>query len=186
VYCGSRTGSRPAYAEAASALGRLLAERGLGLVYGGGNVGMMGLVADATIAAGGETIGVIPDHLMQAELGHDGLTKLHVVEDMHQRKAQMAELADAFIALPGGLGTLEELFEIAAWAQLKLHDKPMGLLNVAGYYDGLVRFLDHAVSEDFLKARHRDRIVVEATGPALLDALAAKAGPAGRSTGPDR
>jgi uncharacterized protein (TIGR00730 family) len=177
VYCGSRTGERAAYAEAATALGRALAARGLGLVYGGGNIGMMGLVADAVIDAGGETIGVIPQHLMDLEVGHDGLSKLHVVEDMHQRKAQMAELADAFIALPGGLGTLEEIFEIAAWAQLKLHDKPMGLLNIAGYYDALVRFLDHAVAEDFLKAKHRDRIVVADQTMPLLDQLARQTSP---------
>lgn len=177
VYCGSRTGGRPAYAAAAADLGRALAQRGLGLVYGGGNVGMMGLLADAVIEAGGETVGVIPDHLMQRELGHERLSALHVVADMHERKAKMAALADAFIALPGGLGTLEEIFEIAAWAQLKLHDKPLGLLNVAGYYDALVRFLDHAVAEDFLKPKHRDRIIVHAEGEALLTQLAASATP---------
>jgi len=173
VYCGSREGNRPDYADGAVALGRLMGRRGIGLVYGGGGVGMMGRIADAVMEAGGETIGVIPRDLMDREFAHGGLTRLEVVDDMHRRKARMAELADAFVALPGGLGTLEEIFEVAAWAQLKLHSKPIGLLNVAGYYDALMRFLDHAVAEDFLKAKHRDRIVVAADPATLVDELAA-------------
>jgi uncharacterized protein (TIGR00730 family) len=176
VYCGSRTGNRPAYAEAAQTLGRLLAERGLTLVYGAGNVGMMGLIADQVIAHGGHTVGVIPQHLVDWEVCHDNLAELHVTDDMHQRKALMADRADAFIALPGGVGTLEEIFEVAAWAQLKLHEKPMGLLNTAGYYDALNQFLDHAVAEDFIKPKHRQRLIVEREPAQLLDALTAQAG----------
>ncbi|MGD9904606.1 MAG: TIGR00730 family Rossman fold protein [Vicinamibacterales bacterium] len=172
VFCGSSHGARPAYAEAARALGRLLAERGLGLVYGGGNVGLMGVVADAVLAAGGEVIGVIPHGLMAREIGHRGVTTLHVVDSMHERKAQMAALADAFVALPGGIGTFEELFEAITWTQLGLHAKPCGLLNVAGFYDDLLRFLDGAWAEGFIKPETRAILSASADPVALLDRLA--------------
>jgi uncharacterized protein (TIGR00730 family) len=173
VYAGSNPGADPAYAEATKALGAELAARGVGLVYGGGKVGLMGVVADAILAAGGEAIGVMPQALIDREIGHAGLTELKVVGSMHERKAKMAELADAFIALPGGIGTLEELVEVYTWSQLGIHDKACGLLNVRGYYDGLVAFLDHAVGEGFLRPQHRAVLSV-AAGPAeLLDALAA-------------
>ena len=175
VYCGSRTGDRSAYAESAQTLGRLLSERGLGLVCGGGGIGMMGQLANSVIESGGETIGVMPQELMDRELGHHRLTELRVVQTMHQRKAEMAGLADAFIALPGGLGTLEEIFEIATWAQLKIHAKPLGLLNVEEYFSPLVRFLDHAVEEGFLKQKHRRRLIVESEPATLLDRLNALA-----------
>jgi uncharacterized protein (TIGR00730 family) len=173
VFCGSSSGADPAYAEAARAMGRLMAERGLGLVYGGGNVGLMGVVADAALAAGGEVIGVIPEALMRMEVGHTEVTRLHVVGTMHERKAMMAELSDAFIALPGGIGTLEELFEVWTWGQLGLHPKPLGLLDVAGYYGHLHAFLDHTVAQGFLKDRHRAMVAVEAEPTRLLARLAA-------------
>lgn len=154
VYCGSSPGNRPEYAEAAALLGRTLAARGLALVYGGGKVGLMGIVADSVLAHGGTVVGVIPDALMQKEVGHRGLTELHVVRNMHERKQMMADRADAFIALPGGVGTFEELFETFTWLQLGYHDKPVGLLNVAGFYDGMLGFLSHAVHEGF-QARAR-------------------------------
>jgi len=172
VYAGSNPGSNPAYAEASVALGNELAARGIGLVYGGGKVGLMGVIADAVLAAGGEAIGVMPQALIDREIGHTGLTELKVVDSMHERKAQMAELADAFIALPGGIGTLEELIEIYTWSQLGIHDKACGVLNVRGYYDGLAIFLDHAVSEGFLRAQHRAVLSISADPAALLDALA--------------
>ena len=153
VYAGSNPGANPAYGEAAADLARLLASRGIGVVYGGGKVGLMGILADTALAAGGEVIGVIPQDLMDREIGHAGLTELHVVGSMHERKALMAELSDGFVALPGGAGTLEELIEVYTWSQLGLHAKPMGVLNVAGYYDGLAALLDHAVQEGFLRAR---------------------------------
>lgn len=155
VFCGASPGASPVYQEAAVALGRHLAERGLTLVYGGGAVGLMGTVADAALAAGGEVIGIIPQSLQEAEIGHKGLTRLEVVDGMHARKARMAELADAFIALPGGLGTLEELFEVWTWGQLGYHAKPLGLLEVNGFYDPLLTFLDHLVDERFVRAEHR-------------------------------
>jgi len=173
VFCGSSAGGRPEYAAAAAALGRLIAKRGLGLVYGGGNVGLMGIVADAAMAEGGEVIGIIPEALLKMEVGHRNITKLHVVDSMHERKAMMAELADAFIALPGGIGTLEELFEVWTWGQLGLHPKPLGFLDVAGYYDSLHAFLDHSTAEGFLKERHRAMAVVESDPAALLARLAA-------------
>ena len=147
VFCGASPGARPIYHEAAAQLGRHIAERGLTLVYGGGAVGLMGVVADAALAAGGEVIGIIPQSLERAEIGHKGLTRLEVVDGMHARKARMAELADAFIALPGGLGTLEELFEVWTWGQLGYHAKPLGLLEVDGFYARLTDFLDHLVAE---------------------------------------
>jgi len=179
VFCGSARGTRPLYAEAAAALGRLLAERGLGLVYGGGNVGLMGVVADAVLAAGGEVEGVIPEAMMKWEVGHPGLTRLHVVDSMHQRKAMMAELADAFIALPGGIGTMDETFEIWTWAQLGLHAKPLGFLDVGGFYATLHDFLDHMTGEGFLKPRHRAMVAVESDAARLLDGFAAYLPPEG-------
>lgn len=173
VFCGSNAGLRPVYREAAQAMGAALARRNLGLVYGGGKVGLMGAVADAALAAGGEAIGVIPDFLEAKEVGHRGLTELRVVSSMHERKAMMAELSDGFIALPGGYGTLEEFGEILTWAQLDLHHKPIGLLNVAGYYDALLRLFDHAVDEQFLSPSLRALVLEESNPARLLDALAA-------------
>jgi uncharacterized protein (TIGR00730 family) len=169
VYCGANPGRDPAYADAARATGTTLARRGIGLVTGGGRVGLMGVVADAALAAGGEVDGIIPEALMRKELAHAGLTRLEVTASMHERKARMAELADAFVALPGGLGTFEELFEIWTWAQLGWHAKPCGVLNVAGYYDKLVGFVDHAAEEGFLRPQHRAMLIVEADPDRLLD-----------------
>ncbi|RAU22183.1 TIGR00730 family Rossman fold protein [Paramagnetospirillum kuznetsovii] len=171
VFCGSSMGNRPEYAAAAEELGRLIAAEGLELVYGGGNVGLMGVIADAVLAAGGKVIGVIPEALMRWEVGHDALTELRVVASMHERKAMMAELADGFIAMAGGIGTLEELFEIWTWGQLGLHAKPLGFLDVAGYYGHLHAFLDHMANEGFVKPRHRDMVVVESDPGALLRRL---------------
>jgi uncharacterized protein (TIGR00730 family) len=173
VYAGSNPGTDPAYAEAARRLATLLAERSIGLVYGGGKVGLMGVLADTALAAGGEVIGVMPQALIDREIGHPGLTELKVVASMHERKARMAELADAFVAVPGGIGTLEELVEVYTWSQLGIHDKACGLLNVNGYYDGLVAFLDHAVEAGFLRAQHRAVLTVAADARELLDRLAA-------------
>lgn len=173
VFCGASPGANPVYAEAAAALGRELAQRGMTLVYGGGEVGLMGVVADAALAAGGEVIGVIPQSLQDSEIGHRGLTRLEVVEGMHARKARMAELADAFIALPGGLGTLEELFEVWTWGQLGYHGKPLGLLEVNGFYAKLIGFLDHLVDERFVRRQHRGMLQVRETPQDLLEALAA-------------
>lgn len=171
VYCGSRHGSRPVYDRAARDLGAALARRGLGLVYGGGRVGLMGSIAEAVLANGGNVIGVIPRAMTSREVAFLELKDLRVVASMHERKALMAELADAFIALPGGFGTLEELAEIITWAQLGLHRKPYGLLNVEGFYDPLLSFLDHALAEDFVKAKLRNSLVVESDPDGLLDAL---------------
>jgi uncharacterized protein (TIGR00730 family) len=169
VFCGSSAGTHPRYAEAARRTGRTLARRGFGVVYGGGGVGLMAAVADAALEAGGEVVGVIPRALQLRELAHAGLTALHVVGSMHERKAKMAELAHGFIALPGGMGTLEEFAEILTWAQLGLHERPCGLLDVAGYYRPLVAFFDHAAAEGFLRPEHR-RLVLAADDPdALLD-----------------
>ncbi len=168
VFCGSNTGSDPTYVEAARNLGRLLAREGIGLVYGGGSVGLMGEVADGMLAAGGEVIGVIPHALWAREVGHRGLTDIRIVDTMHERKAMMADLADAFIALPGGLGTLEEIFEIWTWAQLGLHAKPVGFLDVNGFYAPLMQFLDRAVRERFLRAEHRAIAIIENDPAALL------------------
>ncbi|MFB6170859.1 MAG: TIGR00730 family Rossman fold protein [Haloarculaceae archaeon] len=169
VYCGSRPGADPAYVAAAEALGRELAARDLGLVFGGGSVGMMGAVADSVLAAGGEAVGVIPEALEVREVAHQGVTDLRVVDSMHTRKETMVELSDGFVALPGGLGTLEELMEILTWAQLGIHDDPCGIANVEGYYDGLVVFLDHAVEEGFVETEHRKLALVEDDPVALLD-----------------
>lgn len=168
VFCGASPGARPIYHEAAAKLGRHIAERGLTLVYGGGAVGLMGVVADAALAAGGEVIGIIPQSLERAEIGHKGLTRLEVVDGMHARKARMAELADAFIALPGGLGTLEELFEVWTWGQLGYHAKPLGLLEVDGFYARLTDFLDHLVAERFVREQHRAILQVSASPAELL------------------
>jgi uncharacterized protein (TIGR00730 family) len=172
VYAGSNPGRDPAYAEAARALASTLAERGVGVVYGGGKVGLMGILADTAMAAGGEVIGVMPQDLIDREIGHDGITELRVVGSMHERKALMAELADGFVALPGGAGTLEELIEIYTWSQLGLHRKPMGVLNVNGYYDGLAGLLDHAVQEGFLRPQHREAMHFAAAPEELLERLA--------------
>jgi uncharacterized protein (TIGR00730 family) len=173
VYAGSSFGADPAYADAARALADALAARGIGLVYGGGKVGLMGVIADAMLAAGGEAIGVMPQTLIDREIGHDGITELRVVGSMHERKAQMAELADAFVALPGGIGTLEELIEVYTWSQLGMHRKASGLLNVRGYYDHLAAFLDHAVAQGFLPAQHRALLVSAADPHELLNRLEA-------------
>lgn len=178
VFCGASAGRRPVHLEAARQAGRTLARRGLALVYGGGSVGLMGAVADGALDAGGEVIGVIPRALQLRELAHPRLTSLHVVRSMHERKAKMAELADGFVALPGGLGTLEELAEILTWAQLGLHAKPCGLLDVAGYYAPLIAFLDHAVAEGFVQAEHRRVIHVSAELTELLDGFERYAPPA--------
>lgn len=172
IFCGSSTGNRSIYQEAAQAMGEAIARRGLSLVYGGGNVGLMGMVADAALAAGGEVIGVIPKFLVDKEIAHNGLTQLHVVDSMHDRKALMTELADAFIALPGGYGTLEEFCEILTWAQLGLHQKPQGLLNVEGYYDPLLQLFDRAVTEDFLRSELRSLVLESSSSEDLLDLLA--------------
>ncbi|HZD53719.1 MAG TPA: TIGR00730 family Rossman fold protein [Woeseiaceae bacterium] len=169
VYCGSNVGIRDVYAAAADDLGRVLAEKGIGLVYGGAAKGLMGRLADAVLAAGGEVQGVIPHALMDKEIAHPELTKLHVVDTMHARKALMAELSDGFIGLPGGFGTLEETIEIVTWAQLKIHDKPCGLLNVQGFFTHLLAYLDHAETEGFLKTEHRRMLVVEEQPAALIE-----------------
>jgi len=174
VYCGSRHGVQPQYADMAAQLGRLIGERGWRLVYGGGKVGLMGVVADAVLAAGGQAIGVIPDSLRRREVGHEGLTELHVVQTMHQRKQMMAERADAFVALPGGIGTLEELFEAWTWRQLGYHDQPIGLLNVAGYYDPLLAFMRRTVTEGFLSDAQLDMVDIDDNPARLLDTLASK------------
>ena len=168
VFCGSNTGSDPIYAEAARDLGRLFAREGVSLVYGGGSVGLMGEMADSVLASGGEVIGVIPHALWAREVGHRGLTDIRIVDTMHERKAMMADLADAFIALPGGLGTLEEIFEIWTWAQLGLHAKPLGFLDVNGFYAPLMQFLDRAVRERFLREEHRAIAVIESDAATLL------------------
>ncbi|MBA3264453.1 MAG: TIGR00730 family Rossman fold protein [Thermoleophilaceae bacterium] len=171
VFCGSSPGADPAYAEATAELGRLLVDDGIGVVYGGGAVGLMGVLADSVLGAGGEAIGVIPQALVDREIGHRGLSELRVVGSMHERKALMAELSDAFIALPGGLGTLEELFEVYTWAQLGLHRKPCGLLDVESYYAGIVDFLEHAVRERFVREEHRAMLMVEREPRRLIDRL---------------
>lgn len=172
VFCGSSMGVQPAYQQAAQGMGEALARRELGLVYGGGNVGLMGTIADATLAAGGEVIGAIPDFMVAKEIAHTGLTQLHIVSSMHERKTMMAQLSDAFVALPGGYGTLEEFCEVLTWAQLGLHQKPFGLLNVNGYYSPLLKFFDQAVTEEFLRPISRS-LVLEASEPEnLLDLLA--------------
>jgi hypothetical protein len=172
VFCGSGKGARPAYEAAARQTGRLLAQRGLTLVYGGGNIGLMGAVADAALDAGGAVIGVIPEALVAWEVAHGGLTELRVVGSMHERKQTMADLSDAFVALPGGFGTFEELCEILTWAQLGLHAKPIGLLNVEGFYDPLLALFDHATRERFLRPEHRALVLTDDDPARLLGTLA--------------
>jgi uncharacterized protein (TIGR00730 family) len=171
VFAGSSPGARPEYAAAARTLGRALVGEEISVVFGGGSVGLMGILADEVLAGGGSVTGVIPQALFDREVGHEGLTELRVVESMHERKAQMAELADAFIALPGGMGTLEELFETLTWGQLGYHDKPCGLLNVSGYWDGMLAALDRAVGERFLAEEHRRMLLVEEEPATLLELL---------------
>jgi uncharacterized protein (TIGR00730 family) len=171
VYCGSSNGTRQSYIEAARALGASLVRRGFGLVYGGSNVGLMGALADTVLAQGGEVIGIIPEPLVAREVAHTGLSDLRVVGSMHERKALMSELADAFIAMPGGFGTLEEFCEIVTWVQLGLHRKPCGLLNVAGYYDGLLSFLNHAVAEGFILPKYKAIILADSEPDDLLERI---------------
>ncbi len=171
VFCGSSVGSRPEYRRAAEELGTFLAHSKIGIVYGGGNVGLMGILADAALAAGGEVVGVMPEHLIAREIGHSGLTRMHVVKSMHERKAHMADLSDAFLALPGGFGTFEEFCEVLTWSQLGLHKKPCGLLNVSGYYTPLLAMFDHAVEERFLKPDNRRLVLSNSEIPEMIEAL---------------
>lgn len=173
VFCGSRTGSAPIYADETRRLGKALVQRGFGLVFGAGHVGLMGVLADAVRASGGETIGVIPQSLVERELAHLSLSDLRVVESMHDRKALMAGLSDAFLALPGGYGTLDELFEILTWAQLGFHKKPIGMLNVAGFFDPLLAWIDRAIAEDFVKAKNRELLIVESDVEKMLERFSA-------------
>jgi uncharacterized protein (TIGR00730 family) len=173
VYCGSCAGLSPAYAQAAVQCGNALAARGITLVYGGGNIGLMGIMADAVLAAGGRVIGVIPHALVQRELAHHGLTELHTVHTMHERKQKMADLSDAFLALPGGFGTMDELFEILTWLQLGIHTKPVGLLNTAGFYTRLLDFLNHMREQQFLRNGQSDLLLVEDRLELLLDRMTA-------------
>lgn len=168
VFCGSRLGSKPIYRETAKSVGQLIAQQQLRLVYGGGNIGLMGVVADAVLEHGGDVVGVIPGHLQEKEVGHAGLTELHVVSTMHERKALMANLSDAFIALPGGFGTFEEFCEILTWAQLDLHRKPCGLLNVDGFYDPLLTLFDRAVDDGFLRPEYRSMVLAATDADELL------------------
>ena len=169
VYCGASTGTASRYAEAAREFAAALVARKLALVYGGGNIGLMGVIADEVMRLGGDVTGVIPQALMDKEVGHQAVSRLHVVANMHERKAMMAQLADGFVAMPGGIGTLEELFETLTWSQLGLHDKPIGLLNVDGFYDDLIAFIGHLVRQGFLKPSHADLLMHEATASPLLD-----------------
>ncbi len=172
IYCGSSIGSRKSYIDAATELGRLLVTCGTDLVYGGSHKGIMGVIADAVLEDGGKVIGVIPQSLMDKEVAHRGLSKLHVVKSMHERKSLMAVLSDGFIAMPGGYGTLEEIVEVLTWGQLQFHNKPCGLLNVDGYFDHLLRYLDHAAEERFLRPEHREMLLVANTPAELLDLFA--------------
>jgi uncharacterized protein (TIGR00730 family) len=176
VYCGASFGAKPLYADAARALAQVMVEHNIALVYGGGNVGLMGVIADEMLRLGGEVTGVIPRALVAREVGHAGLTRLFVVKDMHERKAMMAELSDGFIALPGGMGTLEELFEMLTWSQLGIHAKPVALLNVGGFYDGLISFVSHQRDEGFVRAEHAGLMMVETTPEAVVRALQVAAG----------
>jgi uncharacterized protein (TIGR00730 family) len=179
VFCGTNPGSRPEYGAAARQLGKILADQGIELVYGGASVGIMGELADAVHEHGGHVTGIIPQQLMEKEAAHTGIANLIVVASMHQRKSQMADMSDGFIALPGGIGTLEGLFEILTWAQLGIHAKPSGILNVEGYFDGLTGFLDHAVREGFLTEAHRQAIIVETDPVRLLQRMHAYRPPEG-------
>jgi uncharacterized protein (TIGR00730 family) len=177
VYCGSNRGRRPEYVAAARFLAEELLQKNIGLVYGGAHVGIMGEIANTVLKGGGEVIGIMPQSLVDREVSHPGLTELIIVDSMHERKAMMADLSDGFIALPGGLGTVEELFEVLTWAQLGFHNKPCGLLNASGYYDHLSAFLDHTVAEGFVKDVHRAMLIVEKNPTTLLDRFAAYAPP---------
>jgi uncharacterized protein (TIGR00730 family) len=177
VYCGSSPGKNPAYLLAAETLAKAMCQRGIGLVYGGAAVGVMGAVANAVLEAGGEAVGVIPKSLAVKELAHTGLNELHVVESMHERKAMMADLADGFIALPGGWGTLEEIFEILTWAQLGFHDKPCGLLNIETYYDGLIGFLENSFKQEFVNPLYRPMLMTDKEPTGLLDQFASYKAP---------
>ena len=178
VFCGSNFGARQVFAEAARAVGRALAARALSLVYGGGSVGLMGIVADTVLAGGGEVIGIIPRSMATKEIAHHGLTDLRVVESMHERKSQMAELADAFLALPGGFGTFEELLEMITWAQLGIHRKPIGVLNVASYFDPLLELVERGIHEEFIRPEYRDLFVTADDADVMLERLAAHVAPA--------
>ena len=180
VFCGASPGRDPAFVDLAATVGAGLARRGIGVVYGGGRLGLMGALADAALAAGGAVVGVIPRGLVGRELAHPDVTELRIVESLHERKAQMAELADGFIALPGGLGTLEELAEVASWAQLELHDKPIGLLSSGGFWDPFLGWLDHAVAEGFIAPRHRELIAIDPDLDALLARFATWTAPPDR------
>lgn len=171
VYLGSSAGNSPVYREAAEQFGTLLASKGIGLVYGGGMVGLMGVIADAVCAAGGEVIGVIPEALRAREHDHQGITELHVVKTMHERKAMMANLSDGFVTLPGGIGTFEEMFEAWCWSQLGYHNKPVGLLDVGGFYSGLRQFIDNVVDEGFLQPRHRSMLIVEKDPETMIERI---------------
>lgn len=168
IYCGSSPGASPSYAQRARTLAQAMVKDNIALVYGGGNVGLMGIIADEVIRLGGRATGVIPEALLQKELGHKGLTQLHIVKDMHERKAMMADLADGFIAMPGGVGTLEELFEVFTWAKLGFHQKPIGLMNVDGFYDSLLQLIQHMVTQRFLKEEHAELLIAEEQPEALL------------------
>jgi len=168
VFAGSSDGARPEYREAAQELGRALVDWQLGLVYGGARLGLMGVLADAVLTAGGRVTGIIPERLVEKEVAHQGLSELHIVTSMHERKARMAAMSDGFVALPGGLGTLEELFEVLTWAQLGLHGKPCGLLNVRGYFDGLLSHVDHSIAEGFIRSDSRQLLLVSTQSDALL------------------
>ncbi|MPZ83857.1 MAG: TIGR00730 family Rossman fold protein [Actinophytocola sp.] len=185
VFCGSSPGTDPGYRAAATTVGRTLADRGVGLVYGGARVGTMGVVADAALAAGGEVTGVIPKALVDREVAHTGLSDLRVVADLHERKALMASLADAFLVLPGGVGTLEEFFEVFTWAQLGLHRKPIALLDVAGYYQPMLRFLDHMAGQGFLSGEYRGMLIVDTDVAAVLDRYADYRAPRDKWTSDD-
>ena len=178
VYCGAAFGANAVYADSARALAQVLVEHNIGLVYGGGNVGLMGVIADEVMRLGGEATGVIPRALVEREVGHSGLTRLFVVKDMHERKAMMAELSDGFIALPGGMGTLEELFEMLTWSQLGIHAKPVGVLNINGFYDRLIGFIGHLQGEGFVRAEHGALMLVDAAPLALVQRLQAACVPA--------
>lgn len=178
VFCGSSPGALPAYREAAETLGKLLASRGIGLVYGGGSVGLMGIIADAVLHSGGSVTGVIPRDMAEKGVAHNALTELQYVADMHERKTRMFSLSDAFITLPGGLGTLEEIFEVVTWAQLGYHTRPCGFLNITGYYDHLVAFLDHAAGQGFIGRAHREMILVDTAPQTLLERIGSYVPPA--------
>ncbi|QDV53053.1 LOG family protein [Gimesia fumaroli] len=171
VFCGSKAGSDQQYQQSAIELGRLMAQRNIALVYGGGSVGLMGIIADAVLESGGKVIGVIPRQLATRELVHPGVKEMYVVEDMHTRKAKMSECSDAFIAMPGGFGTLEELFEVVSWVQLGIYSKPVGLLNTAGFYDPLLNMVEHCIETEFIKPKYRDLIIADDSPSTLLDHL---------------